>query len=110
MQAPCDATLLRIYLGDDDVFHDQPLSDQLVLKARELHLAGATVLHGILAYGPATRDYKPMLKLTEDRPMVIDIVDTRENISRFLQAIEPMLGSALVTTQEISVLRYGARS
>lgn len=110
MQAPCDATLLRIYLGDDDVFHDQPLSDQLVLKARELHLAGATVLHGTLAYGAATRDYRPMLELTEDRPMVIDIIDNDEKISRYLQAIEPMLGSALVTTQRVTVLRYGAGS
>jgi uncharacterized protein len=110
MHAPCDATLLRIFVGNDDVFRDRPLYDQIVLKARDMAMAGATVTRGILAYGPGTEEFGVALRLSEDLPVVIDIVDTDEKIRAFLPAIEHMLESALVFTHKVSVARYGRKS
>ena len=109
MRAPCDATLLRIFVGDDDVFDEKPLCDQIVLKARAMGLAGATATRGLLAYGPASAEQKFLLRLSEDLPIVIEIVDTDENIEKFLPIVEDMIESGLVTTQKVSILRYGRR-
>jgi len=109
MHAPCDATLLRIYVGYDDTFDNQPLYDQIVLKARAMEMAGATVTRGLLGYGPASRELQIVLRLSEDLPIVIDIVDTEEKIKEFLPVVEDMVASALVTLQKISVIRYGRK-
>lgn len=109
LSAPCEATLLRIYLGDDDVFEDRPLYDQLVLKARTLGIAGATVTRGVLAYGPATIELESRLRLSEDLPVVLDIIDREENVQAFLAAVDDMLASSVVTVQKVSVLRYGRK-
>ena len=110
MDAPCDATLLRIFVGNDDVFDDKPLYDQIVLKARDMAIAGATVTRGILAFGPGSHEFGVALRFSEDLPVVIDIVDTDEKIRAFLHAIEDMMESALVFTQKVSVARYGRKS
>jgi PII-like signaling protein len=110
MQAPCDATLLRIFIGDDDTFDDKPLCDQIVLKARSMGLAGATVTRGTLAFGPASRELQIELRLSEDRPIVIDIVDTDAKINEFLQILNNMVESGLVIVQPVSVLRYGRKA
>ena len=109
MRAPCDATLLRIFVGYDDVFDGQPLYDQIVHKARSMELAGATVMRGLMAYGPGSKELQIVLRLSEDLPVVIDSIDTEETIEAFLPAVEPMIGSGLVTMQKVTVVRYGRR-
>lgn len=110
MHAPCEATLLRIFIGDDDAYDDKPLYHQIVLKARALEMAGATVTRGLLAYGPATRELQIMLRLSEDLPVVIEIIDTEQKINQFLPAIEDMIGSGVVTLQKVAVVRYGRKA
>jgi len=107
VHAPCEATLLRIFIGDDDAYDNKPLYDQIVLTARAMGMAGATATRGQLAYGPATGEQKVLLRLSEDLPIVIEIIDTEQNVKRFLAAVDPMIGSGLVTLQKVSVVRYG---
>jgi uncharacterized protein len=103
-----DAILLRIYVGEDDKSGHQPLYEAIVLKAREMGLAGATVLRGPLGFGHSSRLHTAkILRLSQDLPLVIDIVDTEQKIAAFVAAIEPMMGSALVTTEQVQVIRYG---
>ena len=108
MEIPETATLLRIFLGENDKANGRPLYETLVLKARELHLAGATVLRGPMGFGRASRLHTAkILRLSEDLPVVVEIVDAQANIERFLEAMEPALGSVLVTLENVKVLRYG---
>jgi uncharacterized protein len=110
MHAPCEATLLRIFVGNDDTFDEKPLYDQIALKAREMAIAGATVTRGLLAYGPASQERRVPLRFSEDLPVVIEIVDADEKIRAFLSAIDTMIDSALVITEKVSVVRYGRRA
>lgn len=108
MQLPRDAVLLRIFIAEQDKFGRQPLYEAIVFKAREMHLAGATVLRGPLGFGRSTRVHSAkILRLSEDLPMVIEIVDTKEKIDEFLSVLDPMIGSGLVTLEKVQVLRYG---
>jgi PII-like signaling protein len=110
MQIPQDAVLLRVFLGENDRWHHGPLYEAIVLKAREMHLAGATVLRGPMGYGRASRLHTAkILRLSEDLPLLIEIVDSEEKIDGFLPALEEMMGSGLVTLEKVKVLRYGAR-
>jgi len=103
-----DAILLRIFIGEDDKAGHKPLYEAIVLKAREMHLAGATVLRGPLGFGHSSRLHTTkILRLSQDLPLVIEIVDVEENIEKFLEAIEPIMGSALITTEKVKVIRYG---
>lgn len=109
MQVPQDAVLLRIFLGEDDRWHHGPLYEAIVLKAREMHLAGATVIRGPMGFGRASRLHTTkILRLSEDLPLVIEIVDSEAKIETFLPALEEMMGSGLVTLEKVKVLRYGA--
>ncbi len=109
MRLPKDSVLLRIYLGEQDKVGRQPLYEAIVLKAREMHLAGATVLRGPLSFGASSRMHSAkILRLSEDLPMVIEIVDTQEKIDAFMAVVDPMIGSGLVTLEKVQVLRYGA--
>ena len=108
MQLPKDAVLLRIFLAEQDKFEHKPLYEAIVFKAREMHLAGATVLRGPLGYGRSTRVHSAkILRLSEDLPMVIEIVDTKEKIDDFLPVLDAMMGSGLVTLEKVQVLQYG---
>ncbi len=79
MHIPHEAVLLRIFLGESDRWHHQPLYEAIVLKARELHLAGATVLRGPVGFGKSSRLHKAkLLRLSSDLPLVIEIVDSEE--------------------------------
>ncbi len=103
-----DAVLLRIFIGEDDKAGHQPLYEAIVLKAREMHLAGATVLRGPLGFGHSSRLHTTkILRLSQDLPLVIEIVDSEENVEKFLAAIEPIMGSALITTEKMKVISYG---
>jgi PII-like signaling protein len=108
MQLPKDAVLLRIFVGEKQKFEHHPLFEAIVMKAREMHLAGATVLRGPLGFGHSSRIHSAkILRLSEDLPVVIEIVDSREKIDGFLPVLEGMIGSGLVTLEKVQVLQYG---
>lgn len=103
------ASLIRIFISESDRFGGHPLYEAIVLKAREMGLAGATVLRGAVGYGKSSRLHTAkILRLSEDLPLVIEIVDSAPAIRRFISAIEPMTTAiALVTIEEITVVRGG---
>ncbi len=108
MKLSRDAMLLRIYIGEDDKTDHQPLYEALVLKAREMGLAGATVLRGPMGFGHSSVLHTTkILRLSQDLPLVIEIVDSEEKVDAFVDAIGPMMGSALVTTEKVKVIQYG---
>lgn len=107
MQIPREAVLLRIFIGESDKWGHQPLYEAIVLKARELHLAGATVLRGPMGFGKASRLHTAkILRLSADLPLVIEIVDAGEKIQSFLPELEKMVGGGLVTLEKVTVLHY----
>ena len=107
MQIPTDAVLLRIFLGESDRWEHKPLYEAIVLKAREMHLAGATVLRGPMGFGKASRLHtSKILRLSMDLPLVIEIVDREENINSFLPTLDQMMGGGLVTLEKVKVLHY----
>ncbi len=108
MQIPREALLLRVFLGESDRSDGRPLYERIVLKAREMHMAGATVLRGPMGFGRSSRLHTAkILRLSEDLPIVVEIVDSEEKIRAFLDALEPFMGSGLVTLEKVQVLRYG---
>jgi PII-like signaling protein len=108
MQLPRNATLLRIFLGENDRYDHKPLYEAIVLRARELHLAGATVLRGPMGYGHSSRLHTAkILRLSEDLPIVVEIVDSEEKINKFLPVLDGMMGSGLITLERVQVLQYG---
>lgn len=103
-----DAVLLRIFIGENDNCGNQPLYEAIVLKAREQHLAGATVLRGPMGFGHSSRLHTAkILRLSDDLPIVIEIVDTEEKIRGFLTTLEQIMSSGLVTLEKVQVLQYG---
>src|SRR5919106_1637996 len=108
MQTPKQALLLRIFIGEADKDDGQPLYEAIVLKAREMHLAGATVLRGPMGFGHSSVLHTTkILRLSQDLPLVIEIIDSEDKIDQFIAAIEPIMGSALITTEKVKVIRYG---
>jgi uncharacterized protein len=108
MQISEQALLLRIFIGENDTFEGRPLYEAIVLRARELHLAGATVLRGPMGYGRSSRLHTAkILRLSEDLPLVLEIVDAEDRIDAFLPELERMMGSGLVTLEKVRVIRYG---
>ncbi len=108
MQIPRNAVLLRIFIGENDRYQHQPLHEAIVLKAREMHLGGATVLRGPMGFGHSSRLHTAkILRLSEDLPIVIEIVDSEEKIDAFLPILDTMMGSGLVTMEKVQVLQYG---
>lgn len=108
MQAYTDAVLLRLFIGESDHYDGQPLYEAIVLKARELGIAGATVLRGPMGYGRSSRLHTTkILRLSDDLPLIIEIVDTKAKIDLLLEHAEAMLGSGLVTLENVWVVRYG---
>lgn len=107
MELPHEATLLRIFLGETERWHHQPLYEALVFKAREMHLAGATVLRGPMGYGKTSHMHTAkILRLSFDLPLVIEIVDSEEKINGFLPAVDEMMTSGLVTLEKVRVINY----
>jgi uncharacterized protein len=102
MQLPRDAVLLRIFFGEDDKYQRLPLYEAIVLKAREMQMAGATVLRGGMGFGHSTRLHTTkILRLSEDLPLVVEKVD------KFLPVLDRMMTSGLVTLEKVQVLQYG---
>jgi PII-like signaling protein len=109
MRVPREAVLLRIFIGEDDKFERLPLYEAIVLKAREMHLAGATVLRGPVGFGHSSRLHTTkILRLSQDLPLVIEIVDSSEKIDGFLPVLDRMMSGGLVTLEKVQVLQYGA--
>ena len=103
--------LLRIFVGEADRWHGRPLYEALVLKAREMGLAGATVTRGVEGFGAHSRLHTAkVLRLSEDMPMLIEIVDKEERIRAFIPACDEMVKDGLVTLEKVEILRYSADS
>ena len=107
MTQSTQATLLRLFIGESDEHAGRPLHEAIVLKARESHLAGATVLRGPMGFGKASRLHtSKILRLSTDLPLVIEIVDSEEKINAFLPLLESMIGGGLVTLEKVRVVHY----
>jgi len=110
MNTPVEGTLLRVIVGESDRSGHHPLYEAIVLKAREHGLAGATVFRGVMGFGKNSVIHTAkILRLSEDLPMVIEIVDSTEKIQSFLPLLQEMLGDGLVTTESVRVLHYESR-
>ena len=107
MQLPEYAELLRVFIGDSDRYHHKPLYEAIVEAAREQHLAGATVLRGCLGYGAHSRIHSAkILRLSEDLPVVVEIVDESEKIEAFLPVLDEMMAEGMVTLEQVKVITY----
>jgi PII-like signaling protein len=110
MDVPHEAVLLRIFTGADDRYGvEQPLYRAIVAKARDMHLAGATVLKGPIGYGQSSRMHQPHFFGQDDRPVVIEICDSEDKINAFLPILDDMMESGLVTLEKARVLQYGKK-
>src|SRR5204863_7733735 len=108
MEVPRDSMLLRIFIGESDRWNHKPLYEAIVLKAREMHLGGATVLRGPMGFGHSSRLHTAkILRLSEDLPIVIELVDSEEKINGFLPVLGGMMGSGLVTLEKGPVRQDG---
>jgi PII-like signaling protein len=109
MAIPREAVLLRIFLGEDDKFEHLPLYEAIVLKAREMQLAGATVLRAQAGFGRSARLHTTkILRLAQGLPLVVEIVDAQDRIDAFLPVLDGMMTGGLVTMEKVQVLQYGA--
>jgi uncharacterized protein len=107
MNLPTESLLLRIFIGESDRHDGRPLYEAIVLKARALHLAGATVLRGAMGFGHSSRLHTTkILRLSTDLPLVIEIVDGEAQINALLPVLDAMLGGGLVTLEKVRVLHY----
>src|SRR5258707_12732086 len=107
MQLQEDAVLLRIFIGESDRYEHRPLYEAIVLKTRELHLAGATVLRGPMGFGKSSRLHTAkILRLSMDLPLVIELVDSEEKIRAFLPVLDQMMGGGLLTLEKVKVIDY----
>jgi len=110
MNIPEESTLLRIYIGESARWHHQPLYEALVLKAREMRLAGATVLRGPMGFGKSSRLHTAtILRLSTDLPLVVEIVDAKDKIDAFLPVLNEMMASGLATVEPVRVIQYRAQ-
>ncbi|MEK6776671.1 MAG: DUF190 domain-containing protein [bacterium] len=107
MKLPEQGVLLRILIGESDKYDDRALYEAILLKARELNLAGTTVLRGIMGFGANSRIHSAkILRLSEDLPVVIEIVDTEENINRLLPFLDETVKEGLITMEKVRVIKY----
>lgn len=107
MKLPDEGVLLRVFVGESDRYDGKPVYEQIVHKARELGLAGATAIRGIMGFGAASRIHTAkVLRLSEDLPVVIEIVDTEENIERILPFLDEVVTEGLVTMEHAEIIKY----
>lgn len=107
MNLPEDGYLLRIFVGESDRHGRKPLYEEIVLKAREAGLAGATVLRGVMGFGRHSLIHTAkILRLSDDMPMVVEVVDSREKIESFLPVLDGLITDGLVTLERVSVIQY----
>lgn len=107
MKIPADGKLLRIFVGETDKWHGKPLYEEIVLTARKEGLAGATAIKGFLGFGRNSRIHTAkILRLSEDLPIIIEIVDSEEKINSFLPRLDEMVREGLVTLEKVNVIMY----
>ena len=107
MKLPDDGELLRIFIGETDKYKGKPLYEAIVIKARELNLAGATVFRGIMGYGATSRIHSiKLLRLSEDMPVMIEIVDTKDNINKLLPFLDETVKEGLITMEKVMIIKY----
>lgn len=107
MNIPNESILLRIFVGETDQYHHQALYEAIVLKARESHLAGATVLRGSMGFGASNSLHTAkILRLSDDLPIIIEIIDSEEKIQAFLPTLEKMIGGGLATLEKVKAIQY----
>ena len=107
MKLPEEGMLLRIFIGENDNFQGKALYEQIVLKARKLNMAGATVLRGLMGFGADSRMHTAkLLRLSEDLPVVIEIVDREEKINTFLPFLDEVVKEGLITLEKVRVIKY----
>jgi PII-like signaling protein len=108
MHLPEEGYLLRIFIGESDRHGGKPLYEWLVLQAREQELAGATVLRGIMGFGASSRVIQTFKieRLSEDLPIIVEIVDTKENLEKFLDLIDPHIKAGMVTLEKAQIKFY----
>jgi uncharacterized protein len=103
-----EAVLLRAFIREDDKCSGLPLYEAIVLRAREMHLAGATVLRGPLSFGQSNQVHTAkILRLSFELPVIIEIVDTRDRIDHFLPVLDELMSTGIVTLEKVSIVRYG---
>ena len=100
------ARMLRIHFGEDDKWKGKPLYEAIVVKCRELDIAGATVFRGIEGYGASTLIHKKHLLWSSDRPIMVSVVDTEQNFKKLLPALDEMVAEGLIAMSEVEVIRY----
>jgi PII-like signaling protein len=100
------AKMLRIYFGEDDKWQGKPLYEAVVAKCRELDIAGATVFRGFEGYGASSHIRRPHFLRSSDRPIMVSVVDTEENIKKLLPALDEMVGEGLIAVSDVEVIRY----
>ncbi len=107
MKLPDEAELLRIFIGESDRVHGRPLYEVIVEEARRRGMAGATVLRGLMGFGAHSRMHTAkILRLSEDLPMIIEIVDKPERIAEFLPELDKMIDEGLVTLERVRIIAY----
>jgi|SRR5271156_3908781 len=100
------AKMLRIHFGEDDKWHDKPLYEAIVIKCRELDIAGASVFRGIEGYGASSLIHKKHLLRSSDRPIMISVIDSEDKIRSLIPALDEMVGEGLIAMSEVEVIRY----
>src|SRR5579871_2395156 len=107
MSLPTEGKLLRIFIGENDRWHGKPLYEAIVLEARQRGLAGATVVKGFMGFGAHSRIHTAkLLELSQDLPIVVEIVDAPDRIEAFMPMLEQMVGDGLITLERAEVLLY----
>lgn len=110
MRLEGEGQLVRVFIGDSDTWHGQPLYEAIVRRVRDEGLAGATVMRGIEGFGASSHLHSArILRLSEDLPLVVEIVDTQEHIQRILPILDEMVGDGLVTIETVHVISYRAK-
>jgi len=99
--------LVRIFIGEGDKFEGKPLYKQIVNICREMNIAGATVLRGIMGFGANSKvKTTSILRLSDDLPLVVEIVDTEEKIDTLLPLLDDMMDGGLITLEKVQILQY----
>lgn len=107
MRLPEEAELLRIFIGESDRYQGRPLYEVIVLEARKRGMAGATVLRGVMGFGADSRMHTAkILRLSEDLPIIVEIVDNPDRIAAFLPELDKMIGEGLITLERARVIAY----
>ena len=107
MNLPEEGMLLRIFIGESDTYKGKALYEQIVIKAREFNLAGATVIRGIMGFGAHSRIHTAkLLALSEDMPVVVEIVDTEEKLNSLLPFLDEIMKDGMITIEKAKVIRY----